>query len=210
MAGCSRAGPPHLLAASPPPQPSLLLPPPPPPSPGDCLLEWDGGSGGDEPPPVPLLKDLYASERRRAKVLNFSIAYGKTAHGLSKDWKVTLEEAKETVARWYADRPEVRRWQEARHAEAVQDGYVSTLLGRRRNLPDARSKNKAVKAHALRAAINTPIQGSAADVATAAMIRIHADPRLAAMGWRLLLQVRRRGRGWWWMVGWRNTSSSSS
>lgn len=70
------------------------------------MLEWDGPHGTK--PPVPLLKDMFASERRKAKVLNFSIAYGKTAHGLSKDWKVDLDEAQETVNRWYSDRPEVR------------------------------------------------------------------------------------------------------
>jgi hypothetical protein len=68
-----------------------------------CLLEWEGEGA----PPLPLLKDLFASERRRAKVLNFSIAYGKTAHGLSKDWKVSVKEAEATVSRWYSDRPEV-------------------------------------------------------------------------------------------------------
>lgn len=51
---------------------------------------------------------MFANERRKAKVLNFSIAYGKTAHGLSKDFKTSLKEAEETVNRWYADRPEVR------------------------------------------------------------------------------------------------------
>ena len=75
---------------------------------GDCLLEWGGGQSGKEPAPVPLLKDMFANERKKAKILNFSIAYGKTAHGLSKDWGVSMEEAEETVARWYADRPEVR------------------------------------------------------------------------------------------------------
>lgn len=70
-----------------------------------CLLEWDGPPGTK--PPVPLLKDMFSSERRKAKVLNFSIAYGKTAHGLSKDWKVDLTEAQNTVDRWYGDRPEV-------------------------------------------------------------------------------------------------------
>ena len=70
---------------------------------GECMLEWDG----EGKPPVPLLKEMFASERRKAKVLNFSIAYGKTAHGLSKDWKVSLEEAKDTVERWYSDRIEV-------------------------------------------------------------------------------------------------------
>jgi DNA polymerase-1 len=154
---------------------------------GDCLLEWDGGL--DNPPPAPLLKDMFANERRKAKVLNFSIAYGKTAHGLSKDWAVSLKEAEETVRRWYSDRPEVETWQAARREQAEREGYVGTLLGRRRNLPDARSKKQAVKAHALRAAINTPIQGSAADVATAAMLRINANEELRELGWRLLLQV---------------------
>ena len=71
---------------------------------GECMLERDSDSKSD----VPLLKDMFASERRKAKVLNFSIAYGKTAHGLSRDWKVSLEEATSTVEKWYADRPEVR------------------------------------------------------------------------------------------------------
>ena len=75
---------------------------------GECLLEWDGGPGGGAPPPVPLLKDMFGSERRKAKVLNFSIAYGKTAHGLARDWGTSREEAEETVQKWYADRPEVR------------------------------------------------------------------------------------------------------
>lgn len=155
---------------------------------GDCLLEWDENEGKGEPP-VPLLKDMFSAERRRAKVLNFSIAYGKTAHGLSKDWGVTLKEAEETVERWYAERAEVRTWQHEQHALALSEGYVCTILGRRRQLPDARSKNKALRAHSLRAAINTPIQGSAADVATAAMLRINNNPTLRQLGWKLLLQV---------------------
>ena len=57
---------------------------------------------------MPLLKDMFGSERRKAKVLNFSIAYGKTAHGLARDWGTSLQEAEATVERWYADRPEVR------------------------------------------------------------------------------------------------------
>ena len=68
-------------------------------------------------------------------------------------------------------------------------GYVQTILGRRRQLPDAISSNRAASGHALRAAINTPIQGSAADVATAAMLRISHDSTLRELGWRLLLQV---------------------
>ena len=72
---------------------------------------------------------------------------------------------------------------------ASRKGYVLTMLGRRRYLPDASSSVGKAKGHALRAAINTPIQGSAADVATAAMLAIHNCPRLHALGWKLLLQV---------------------
>ena len=121
---------------------------------GDVLLEWEGEGA----PPLPLVKDVYGSERRKAKVLNFSIAYGKTEHGLSKDWGVDIEEAKETVEKWYADRQEVKRWQEARRRDAVTKGYVETILGRRRMLPDAAKGNGRARGHALRAAINTPIQ----------------------------------------------------
>ena len=153
---------------------------------GLCALEaGEEGKTND----VPLIKDRYASERRRAKVLNFSIAYGKTAHGLSRDWGVSLEEAQETVDRWYADRPEVREWQVAMRHEAVASGRVRTLLGRTRSLPEAASRVPSLRSHALRAAINTPIQGSAADVATAAMLSIARDRWLRERGWKLLLQV---------------------
>ena len=80
------------------------------------MLEFDGGED-HKPPPVPLLKDMFANERKKAKILNFSIAYGKTAHGLAKDWGTSLQEAEDTVERWYSDRPEVRF------------GVQSTLLG---------------------------------------------------------------------------------
>ena len=76
---------------------------------GDVLLEWDYSKGQ---PTVPLVKDLYGSERRKAKVLNFSIAYGKTVHGLAQDWGISTEEASETLEAWYRDRPEVKEWQE--------------------------------------------------------------------------------------------------
>lgn len=60
---------------------------------------------------MPLLKDRYANERKKAKVMNFSIAYGKTVHGFMKDWDCTREDAEHTVDLWYRDRPEVREWQ---------------------------------------------------------------------------------------------------
>ena len=155
---------------------------------GKCLLEWKGLDG--EEPPAPMLKDVFGAERRRAKVLNFSIAYGKTAHGLAKDWGVELKEAADTVERWYADRPEVREWQRLMIREAKHTGYVSTLLGRKRRLPNINNElNYSLKSHSERAAINTPIQGSAADVAMLAMLQINSCKKLESLGYQLLLQV---------------------
>ncbi|XRB13805.1 DNA polymerase I [Pseudoscourfieldia marina] len=166
----------------------------------EVLLDYsklDDSIPHDERPP--LIKDVYASERRRAKVLNFSIAYGKTEYGLSKDFGVSVEDAKDTVDRWYADRPEVLAWQKKQRRMAIQSGYVATMLGRRRNLPNAAGRASggfggrhvydAKQNAALRAAINSPIQGSAADVAMCAMIRIHRSEELRRLGWKLLLQV---------------------
>ncbi|CAL9136064.1 unnamed protein product [Musa textilis] len=96
------------------------------------LLEWHPQPGEDKPP-VPLLKDAFGSERRKAKMLNFSIAYGKTPVGLSRDWKVSVKEAKDTVSLWYKERQEVLFWQEERKKEALENKCVRTLLGRSRH-----------------------------------------------------------------------------
>eukprot|EP00257_Ricinus_communis_P007010 XP_002522989.2 DNA polymerase I A, chloroplastic/mitochondrial [Ricinus communis] len=155
---------------------------------GEVLLEWDP-QPGEEKPPVPLLKDAFGSERRKAKMLNFSIAYGKTPVGLARDWKVSIEEAKETVNLWYRERQEVLKWQEARKKEAREDGRVHTLLGRARVFPSISHASNAQKRHIERAAINTPVQGSAADVAMCAMLQISRNKRLKELGWKLLLQI---------------------
>ncbi|KAI3711513.1 hypothetical protein L1987_70051 [Smallanthus sonchifolius] len=152
------------------------------------LLEWHP-QPGQENPPVPLLKDVYASERRKAKMLNFSIAYGKTAVGLARDWKVSVNEARETVARWYSGREEVLRWQDARKKEARKIGCVYTLLGRARTFPSTKNATPSHRGHIERAAINTPVQGSAADVAMCAMLELSKNARLRELGWKLLLQV---------------------
>nr|XP_027190378.1 DNA polymerase I A, chloroplastic/mitochondrial-like isoform X2 [Cicer arietinum] len=154
----------------------------------EVLLEWHPQPGEDKPP-VPLLKDAFASERRKAKMLNFSIAYGKTPQGLSKDWKVSVKEAKNTVDLWYNDRKEVLRWQQKRKKEAFEFGCVYTLLGRARQFPEINQGQNYYKGHIERAAINTPVQGSAADVAMLAMLEISNNKQLKELGWKLLLQV---------------------
>ncbi|XP_042037339.1 DNA polymerase I B, chloroplastic/mitochondrial-like [Salvia splendens] len=154
----------------------------------DVLLEWHPQPGEDKPP-APLLKDAFGSERRKAKMLNFSIAYGKTTVGLARDWKVSREEAQETVNLWYSDRQEVLHWQTLRKKQAHNYHCVNTLLGRARHFPSLKNASSAHKAHIERAAINTPVQGSAADVAMCAMLQISRNKRLKELGWRLLLQV---------------------
>ncbi|KYQ92753.1 putative protein serine/threonine kinase [Tieghemostelium lacteum] len=152
---------------------------------GEVLLEYDG----DGEPPKPLLKNVFASERRKAKTLNFSIAYGKTAMGLSKDWGVSLKEAKETLNRWFEDRPEVLMWQKNTIETAHRHKWTRTLMGRYRPLPDIENNLKGMKNHAERASINTPLQGGAADIAMKAMLLIEDNQRLKELGYQLIMQI---------------------
>jgi DNA polymerase-1 len=156
---------------------------------GEVLLEWDYAKNDGRPPPLPMLKDVFGAERRKAKTLNFSIAYGKTARGLSNDWNVSLQEAEETLASWYRDRPEVKQWQEDTIANAHRFLCTRTLMGRYRPLPLINSRSKSEMKHSERAAINTPIQGGAADVVMKAMLLLHHHPRFNELGWRILLQI---------------------
>ena len=98
---------------------------------GNVILEWDYSKGD---PPAPLLKEKFSNERKKAKIMNFSIAYGKTVHGFANDWDCTMEEAQNTVDLWYNDRPEVRAWQKRVQQIAIEKGWTQTLLGRYRNL----------------------------------------------------------------------------
>lgn len=152
---------------------------------GEVLLEWDHSLGA---PPVPLLKNVYGAERKTAKTMNFSIAYGKSAHGFAKDWECSIEEAQAALKRWYSDRREVEAWQIAVKHTAMTKGFTRTLLGRYRRLTDLLII-KAKRQHGLRAAINTPIQGGAVDIVTAAMLRLHYDIELKQLGWKLLMQI---------------------
>jgi len=153
---------------------------------GDVLLEWDYSKGK---PPKPMIKDVFGAERRKAKTLNFSIAYGKTTFGLAKDWGVSLEEAKETVRLWYEDRPEVKRWQDSIIEKALKQKTTRTLLGRYRLIPGISSPDRRIASHYTRTAINTPIQGGAADIVMMAMLRIRNDLTLRRLKFKLILQI---------------------
>ena len=125
---------------------------------GECLLEWDYSK---EDPPKPMLKDMFASERRKEKTLNFSIAYGKTAHGLSQDWGVSIKEAEDMLQAWYDSRSEVKKWQKKTKATARKTEVTRTLMGRYRNLPDAMGKNQMCSRCIHKSpAINAIVQGA--------------------------------------------------
>lgn len=151
---------------------------------GHCALERDISQITRG---VPLLKEMFPAERRKAKTLNFSIAYGKTVVGFARDWNVTDNEARETLALWYKERQEVKLWQDHCKQFLRKHGYVETLFGRRRHIPDIANMRRMGRAN--RAAINAPLQGSAADLVMAAMIGLHRDPVLRKLGWKIVLQV---------------------
>jgi DNA polymerase-1 len=113
--------------------------------------------------------------RRLAKVVNFGIPYGMSEHGLARDMGVSKTEAKEYIARYFRRFPGVRDYMESVIEEARRTGYVTTILGRRRNLPDLASSSRQLREFAERTAINTPIQGSAADIIKLAMLAVHRE-----------------------------------
>lgn len=127
----------------------------------------------------PLLKDEFPEERKRAKTLNFAVIYGMSASTLARDWGVSRLQAESYIASWYDCYPEVRQWQERTIQEAHKLGSVRTIMGRKRHLRELLE----------RVAINSPVQGSAADIVTLAMLRIQESNLLKELGFRLSNQI---------------------
>jgi len=127
--------------------------------------------------------------RRRAKVINFGILYGMSPFGLSRELGIGAKEAKTYIDHYFDRYPGVKEYIEGLKTTARKDGYVLTIMGRRRTLKDIDSRNKVLREAAERMAINTPIQGSAADLIKMAMIRVDREFRDAGMEARLILQV---------------------
>jgi len=127
--------------------------------------------------------------RRRAKVINFGILYGMSPFGLSRELGIAPGEARRYIEQYFSRYPGVHAYVERVKAEARRDGFVTTLLGRRRPLRDIGSRNKVLREAAERMAVNTPIQGSAADLIKLAMIRVDREFRACRMASRLVLQI---------------------
>ncbi len=133
------------------------------------------------------IQDVDAAMRRAAKTANFAIIYGVSAYGLSQQTDMSVQQAGEFIDTYFARYPGIKRYIDSTIEFARSKGYVTTLLNRRRNLPQINDKNRNVRQFAERVAINTPIQGTAADMIKKAMIRIHQQ--MQGMKSRMLLQV---------------------
>ena len=135
------------------------------------------------------LDEVTSEERRRAKTANFGIIYGISAFGLSQRLEIPHKEAKEIIDGYFASYPGVKKYMDNVVEKAKEEGFVSTIFGRRRYLNDIASHNAIARGLAERNAVNAPIQGSAADIMKIAMINVHR--RFAAEGIRsrVILQV---------------------
>src|SRR3990172_6205513 len=127
--------------------------------------------------------------RRIAKVLNFGIAYGLSAFGLSQRLDMPPREAQAIIDRYFGRYAAVRRWLDETVVRAREEGEVRTLFGRKRALPELASRNPALRQGAERMAVNTPIQGTAADLIKLAMIRVDRAIEARRLRARMLLQV---------------------
>lgn len=137
---------------------------------------------------VPV-SEVTSEQRRMAKTANFGIMYGISAFGLAQRLHIPRVAAKKLIEDYFASFPSIRQWIEKTKADASGCGYVQTLFGRRRYLPDINSRNAATRALAERNAVNAPIQGTAADIIKMAMNRVDLRLRNAGLRSRMVLQI---------------------
>ena len=137
---------------------------------------------------VPL-DEVTGQMRSRAKAVNFGIVFGISDFGLANQLQVSRKEAAGYIESFFARYTGEKKYMEDIVAKAREQGYVSTLMGRRRYLPDIRHSNFNLRSFAERTAINTPIQGTAADIMKKAMIDVNAAQQAAKVKSRILLQV---------------------
>jgi DNA polymerase-1 len=135
----------------------------------------------------PLMID--AEHRRRAKAVNFGIVYGLSAFGLSQQLGIEQKEAKRFIEAYFARYAGVRGFIDSTLEQARKDGFVRNLFGRKRPIPDLMSKNPNLRGFAERTAVNTPLQGTAADLIKIAMIRLDCELRGRGLASKMLLQV---------------------
>jgi DNA polymerase-1 len=151
---------------------------------GEDLHSFVASRAFDLPP-----EQIDAELRRRVKAMSYGLAYGLSAFGLSKQLKISTEEARTQMDAYFARFGGVRDYLRSVVEEARQTGFTETIMGRRRYLDNLNSDNRNLREMAERAALNAPIQGSAADIIKVAMLGVHRGLREAGLRSRLLLQV---------------------
>ncbi|MFA5177927.1 MAG: DNA polymerase, partial [Candidatus Omnitrophota bacterium] len=134
-------------------------------------------------------KEISSEMRDRAKRVNFGIVYGLTAYGLARDLGVGFEEAQSFIDAYFTRYPGVKEYIEKQIKLAQKQGFVTTILGRRRYIPEISSRNQGVRQFAERQAVNTPIQGSSSDLIKLAMISIDQELKKKKLGSRMVLQI---------------------
>jgi DNA polymerase-1 len=133
--------------------------------------------------------DVSSAMRTKVKAMSYGLAYGLSAFGLSKQLRIENSEAKQLMTDYFERFGAVRDFLRSVVDQAREDGYTETIFGRRRPFPDLASNNRVLKQNAERAALNAPIQGSAADILKIAMLGVASDLRERGLSSRLLLQV---------------------
>lgn len=135
------------------------------------------------------IEEVDGTQRRNAKAVNFGIIYGQSAFGLSQNLNIPRKEAAEIIEQYFTQYPGIKRYMSDTMNFARENGFVETIMGRRRYLRDINSANQTVRGYAERNAINAPIQGSAADLIKIAMINIHKDMKEQNLGSKMTMQV---------------------
>lgn len=135
------------------------------------------------------LEEVTSLQRRNAKAVNFGIVYGISAFGLSEDLSISRKEAVDYIQKYFETYPNVKVFLDRLVAEGKEQGYVTTLFGRRRPIPELKSANFMQRSFGERIAMNSPIQGTAADVMKIAMIRVDQELQRRHMASRIVLQV---------------------
>ena len=134
-------------------------------------------------------EEVTPQDRSNAKAVNFGIIYGIGDYALSQDLGITRAEARSYIDRYYDRYPKIGNYFEEVKTQAKEKGYVSTIMGRRRQIPEINASNKMVQALGVRLAMNSPIQGSAADIIKLAMVKVHNALHAANLKSRIILQV---------------------
>ena len=134
-------------------------------------------------------EEVTSLQRRNAKAVNFGIVYGISSFGLSQDLSITRKEAQDYIQKYFETYPKIKAFLESLVAEGKEKGYVSTIFGRRRPIPELSSSNFMQRSFGERVAMNSPIQGTAADIIKIAMNRVYARLKEKNLKSRLILQV---------------------